>query len=142
MITNEEWKTIEKDLKGIFGRVDFKLGDKKITIAKEFISENKLAYIVYIDGQYSFSWGEPEHENFDCIVEKIWHKNTRSLYKPSEVKKLVKIWGKRRLKKEYPNLEKKIVRYFPWFEKYSVLQRQFKKIKELELWQESLDHDA
>ena len=136
MITNEQWETVESELKGLFGVVNFKLDDKKITITKEFIAENKMAYIVYIDGSVTLGWGSPSSELYDPTVEKVWHKKTRSIYKPREIKRLIKDWGKREAKRMFPNLEEKQVYFNPYFEKYSVLHRQFKKIKELELWVE------
>lgn len=133
MITKEQWEDIEKELSGIYGHVEFKLDDKKLYIAKQLVSENKLSLMVYIDGSINAIWGFPNEEKFLPLTEKVWHKKTRSLYTPTRKASIIKTWGKRAAKKDFPDLDKKMVYYNCYFEKFSVLKRQFSKIKELEL---------
>ncbi len=133
MITKEQWEEIEKELTGYFGNVKFKIEDTEISINKEFIKENKLGYLVYLNGIISDAYSNPKHKDFRPISQKVWHKKTMSYYKPREKAKLIKDWGIRKAKKMVPDLDKKIIYYVPYFEKFSVLKRQFSKIKELEL---------
>ncbi len=130
MIKKEEWEQIKKELSGIYGVVEFELDNKKITVAKRMISENKLALIVYIDEKidYSLCLGDKENE----IVKKVWCKKTRSVYTAKEKASLIKIWGKREIKKHH-DLDKKSIGYSPCFNTYSVLERQYKKLKDLSL---------
>lgn len=71
--------------------------------------------------------------NFKPITKQVWHKKTMALYKTKEKEKLIKIWGKREAKKYFPDLDKRIIFYSPYFEKFSVLKRQFSKCENLEL---------
>ena len=132
MITKEQWEDIEKRLSGIYGHVELKLDDKKIGIAKELIAENKLGLVVYIDGSFTLGWGMPSSELFNPIVEQLWHKRTKSYYSSREKTSLIKIWGKREVKKHH-DLDKKQTWYEPMFNKFSVLKSQFKKIENLEV---------
>ena len=133
MITKEQWEDIKSKLSGLYGGVEFTLNDKKISVHKQQISETKLAWMVYIDGKVNLGWGYPSEKNYDPLMEQLWHKKTRSLYKEAEKKKIKKIWGVRRAKKEFPELEKKYSWYQPYFNSINVLERQFKKIDGLEL---------
>lgn len=135
MITKEQWEGIEDNLKGLFGKVDFKLDDKKITVCHEFIAQEQMGYTVYVDGCFKMGWAMPSSELYDPIVEKICNKRTRSFYSTKEKQQLTKIWGKRAVKKHH-DLDKKSIHYEPYFKKCSVLLRQFKKIEELEMWSE------
>ena len=133
MITKEQWASIKTELSTIYSGVEFTLNDKKIAVHKVQISCTKLAWIVYIDGKINLSWGYPNHKNYDPLMEQLWHKKTRSLYKEAEKKKIKKIWGVRRAKKEFPRLEEKGHWYQPYFNSLNVIERQFKKIDGLEL---------
>lgn len=62
MITKEQWEEIESRIKNYFFDAEFKLGDTRITVIREFIRENKLAYVVYLDGAVSFSYSDEKHE--------------------------------------------------------------------------------
>ncbi|WP_324172007.1 hypothetical protein [Sulfurimonas sp.] len=133
MITKEQWASIKTELSAIYSGVAFTLNDKKIDVHKVQISSTKLAWIVYIDGKINLDWGHSNKKNYDPLMEQLWHKKTRSLYKESEKKKIKKIWGVRRAKKEFPELEKKYSWYKPYFNSLSVLEKQFKKLDGLEL---------
>lgn len=131
MITKEQWELIKNKLTGIYGMVEFLLDGKKIMITRELVSENTLGLIVYIDGKFIVGWGYPG-ENYNVIVETLWNKKTRSKHTLKWKKEITKIYGKREAKKRF-NLDEKYTWYIPLFSKYSVLERQYKKIKNLEL---------
>lgn len=131
MITKEQWELIKKELSGFYGSVEFLLDDEKINVTRQRVSEDSLGIIIYINGSYTLGWGYPG-ETYNKIVETLWYKKTRSKYKTKEKISLTKIWGKREVKKHY-NLDEKYTWYLPMFTKYSVFEKQYKKIKNLEL---------
>lgn len=133
MITKEQWEDIKSKLSSPFDSVNFMLDGKKLTVKKQCISDTQLAWIVYIDGTINVTWGYPTEETFLPLVEKVWHKKTKSLYTAKEKAKIIKIWGKRKAKAYFPELDKKMIMYRAMFSKYSVLEKQFKKIDGLEL---------
>lgn len=130
MITKDQWEEIEKGLSGSYGAVKFKLGEKEITLEKRFIKENVLAICVFIDGQLQPAMGWPGN-HFDPIVEQLWNKRSRSVYSPTEQKRIIKVWGKREAKK-YHDLDKKVEWYEAFFKTFASMQRKYKKIEGLE----------
>lgn len=132
-ISKEQWTKIEGDLKGYFASVDFQYKDTEVSVRRVSSGEGKTVLAVYLDSQIYTGWGRINGEDFNPLVELFWTKRQKSLYSPTKVKKLEKIWGKRLAKKEIPNLHDKSTWYEPWFSKASVLVRQFKRVKELTL---------
>jgi hypothetical protein len=134
MISQEQWEKIEQQLGGAFGTVKLSLDGKEISLEKRLISENTLGIIVYIDGAYSLAWGMVDHEMHDPFVAQVWKPRSRSVFSPKQQKELIKIWGKREVKKRH-DFSKKIVWYQPLFERFGPLKRQYKKLKALEVLQ-------
>ncbi len=132
MITKEHWEEIKKQLAGVYGDVKFKLDGTELFVKKGFIAENKLAIIVYINGQIQITEGWTDSKFFNPITKKVWCTKTCSVYKPKEKAKLIKIWGKREAYKRY-DLDKKCVSYVPYFNTFATFERQYKKLKNLEL---------
>lgn len=133
MITKEQWGEIEKGLSGSFGAVKFKLGEKEITLEKRFIKENVLAICVFIDSTMNPAMGW-SGKHFDPIVETLWTKRSRSVYSPTEQKRIIKAWGKREAKK-YHDIDKKVEWYEPFFKTFASMQRKYKKLDGLEFVQ-------
>ena len=94
MITKEQWEEIKKQLAGVYGEVKFKLDETELFVKKSFIAENKLAILVYINEAIQLGQGYTDSEVFNPITQKVWCTKTRSVYKPKEKEKLIKIWGK------------------------------------------------
>ena len=130
MITKEQWEEIKKQLAGVYGEVKFKLDETELFVKKGFIAENKLAILVYINEAIQLGQGYTDSEVFNPITQKVWCTKTRSVYKPKEKEKLIKIWGKREAYKRY---DLKIVSYIPYFGTYATFERQYKKLENLEL---------
>lgn len=131
MITKEQWEEIEKGLTGSMGVVKFKLGEKQITLEKRFIKENVMVICVFINGKLDQSIGWPG-ERYDPIVEQLWNKRSRSVYSPAKKKKLEKIFGKRRAKEKFENLDEKLEWHEPFFKTFASMQRKYKKVDGLE----------
>ncbi|QWQ16563.2 hypothetical protein KOL64_17675 [Providencia rettgeri] len=132
-INKEQWVKIEGDLKDYFASVDFQYKGIEIGVRRVSIGEGRTALAVFLDGEMRSGWGWPNSDVFNPLVECFWSKRQKSYYSPTKVKKLEKIYGKRRVKKEISNLHEKFTWYHPYFSKASVLVRQFKRIKELTL---------
>lgn len=131
MITKEQWEEIEKGLSGSFGAVKFRLGEKEITLEKRFIKENVLAICVFIDGTMNQKIGW-SGEHYDPIVEQLWNKRSRSVFSPIQKKRIEKDFGKRRAKKVFEDLDKKVEWHEPFFKTFASMQRKYKKIEGLE----------
>lgn len=131
MISKEQWKEIKEALNGSYGLVKFKLNGKEVTLEKRFIKENVLAICVFIDGQLQPAMGYPGN-HFDPIVEQLWNKRSRSAYTAKQKQSWIKIYGKRRVKKEVEDLDKKIEWYEPFFKTFASMQRKYKKVDGLE----------
>ncbi|ENU1229329.1 hypothetical protein [Providencia rettgeri] len=132
-ISKEQWEKIEGDLKDYFASVDFQYKGIEIGVRRVSIGEGRTALAVFLDGEMRSGWGWPNSDVFNPLVECFWSKRQKSYYSPTKVKKLEKIYGKRRVKKEISNLHEKFTWYHPYFSKASVLVRQFKRVKELTL---------
>lgn len=131
MITKEQWEEIEKALKGSMGGVEFKLGEKQITLGKRFIKENVMVICVFINGKLDQSIGWPG-KRYDPIVEQLWTKRSRSFYSPAKKTKLEKIFGKRKAKERFKGLDEKHEWHEPFFKTFASMQRKYKKIEGLE----------
>ncbi|HHR6442786.1 TPA: hypothetical protein ACS777_003562 [Providencia alcalifaciens] len=132
-ISKEQWVKIEGDLKDYFASVDFQYKGIEIGVRRVSIGEGKTALAVFLDGEIRIGWGWTNSDVFNPLVECFWSKRQKSYYSPTKVKKLEKIYGKRRVKKEISNLHEKLTWYHPYFSKASVLVRQFRRVKELTL---------
>ncbi|WPA91027.1 hypothetical protein QS795_011070 [Providencia zhijiangensis] len=132
-ISKEQWVKIEGDLKDYFASVDFQYKGIEIGVRRVSIGEGKTALAVFLDGEIRTGWGWTNSDVFNPLVECFWSKRQKSYYSPARVKKLEKIYGKRRVKKEISNLHEKLTWYHPYFSKASVLVRQFKRIEGLTL---------
>lgn len=135
-ITKEQWQQIEAELSGHFVGVQFKYQGYEIGIARERKNESTTVLVVYINGEIKGRWitSKPELQEDlpKCLVE-VWCKRSIASYPPKFIDRIEKIYGKRRAKKEYPDLHSRREWFEPFFSKSSVLCRQFKKLEGLEL---------
>lgn len=138
-ISTEQWLQIEEELQSSICKVVFRLpGDpeRKISVYRERTSESQLKLVVYFDGTLHPSWGhQKNNERFDPLTAELWRRRSKSIYKPAEVKRLERALGKRRTKKEMPQIYEPYVWYEPTFPTAKALVRQYRKHKELQLVQ-------
>lgn len=142
-ITKEQWKELEETMAGSWVSIKMRYQGYELHITRERRTESQTVLVVYIDGSYSFSWGWPESvrsrsKNEEStpsptIIADVWKKKTKAKYSAKHIKTWEKIYGKRRAKKENPDLHDRWEYFEPLFPKASVLCRQFKKLKGLEL---------
>ncbi|EPI9148620.1 hypothetical protein ACTBUY_001957 [Salmonella enterica subsp. enterica] len=134
-ITKEQWRETQERLAISFMPVKFRLPTGEvISVHKEFISENRTALIVWIDGQRSAGWGWPDVNTFRPVVKSVWRRKT---FKPgaSIVRRIAKEkGGKAYLKrKENAHLQEVKEHWTAFFDTAASLVRQFRKIEWLEL---------
>ncbi|MEF1255975.1 hypothetical protein [Vibrio sp. M260112] len=141
-ITKEMWKAIEEELsRGWFLSIRFAYMGYEISVTRVRIDESKTCLQVYIDDFIKGDWISFKDGGIEfsddapkCLAE-VWGQKSKSKYSPSYKKKLEKIYGKRRFKKEFPDADDKYIFYVPNFSKASVLCRQYKKLKGITLLQ-------
>ncbi|MCJ0803031.1 hypothetical protein [Vibrio vulnificus] len=139
-ITKEMWEDIEAEMSGSYVNVEFAYKGHEVTVQRVRCSESRTILQVYIDGEVKGEWVSFLSENNDGVSDKapgilrdVWCRKTKAKYDAKIKASLTKIWGKREVKRRYPDLEEKHVFYLPNFSKASVLCRKFKRLKELEL---------
>jgi hypothetical protein len=135
-ITKAQWQQIESEMARGFVNIKFSYQGFELSIQRERKSESMTVLAVYIDGYIKGEWlGNIDDIKADApsILKEVYCHKTIAVYKPAQIAKIEKIFGKRRAKTEWPNLHKKIVCLAPYFSKASVLCRQLKKLKGLEV---------
>ncbi|PMM38427.1 hypothetical protein [Vibrio lentus] len=138
-ITKEMWAEIEAEMAGGWVAIDFNYKGHEVSVQRVRESESKTCLQVYIDGAIKGEWVNFT-EGKDGISDKapeiladVWCLKTKAKYSTKHKKELEKIFGKRRVKKLYPDLHEILAFHVPNFSKSSVLCRQFKKLEGLEL---------
>ncbi|WP_135381042.1 hypothetical protein [Vibrio tasmaniensis] len=136
-ITKEMWAEIEAEMAGGWVAIAFNYKGHEVSVNRVRVSESKTCLEVYVDGvikgEWMNCWDEEKLKNRPVIIEDIWCLKTKAKYSAKHKKDLEKIFGKRRVKKEYPDLHEIFAFHVPHFSKASVLCRQFKKLEGLEL---------
>jgi hypothetical protein len=127
MITKAQWEQISHFMKGLYNTIEFELDGRNIKVTKAFVSENKVAYVVYIDNQLAPGMGFQNMKNYDPFTEKVWRRRSKAVYSVARVKEIEKAFGKRDAKKHFPNLHKSTVWFDPCFTTASSVVSQFKK---------------
>ncbi|WP_447077698.1 hypothetical protein [Shewanella algae] len=135
-ISKEQWQQLETEMSALFVDVHFKYQGHELSIRRERDGESKTVLAVYIDGVIKGGWiviKQDLAEDAPSIIPEVWCQRSKAIYTAKQIAQIEKVWGKREAKKEHPRLHEKLVWHQPWFPKASVLCRQFKKLKGLEL---------
>lgn len=134
-ITKAQWQELEEKMTNGFVDIRFEYKGYELSIQRVRTAENKTALVVYIDDVINQGWGwlESEAENRPSILRDVWRLRSMARYDSKSIKSIEKIYGKCRAKKEYPDLHSRREWLEPFFPKASILCRQFKKLKELQL---------
>lgn len=133
MLSKEQWQTVEDQLKGVFGVVKLRYREHEITVEKRMIAENQLGLAVFINGALNAGWGWETSEPYRPIVSELWRPRFHAVYKPKEVARLEKTFGKRRAHEYFPKLHERLEWYDPYFKTFKSLQRRWAKLQDLEL---------
>lgn len=134
-VTKEQWAAVKETLKGLYFDVKFRLQTgEEITVNKRFIAENKMALVVWIDGERNPGWGFQNLDTFRPVVKQVWHRKT---FRPAakEVRRISALkGGKAYLKRKENQYLHKVVEYWECtFSTAAALVRQFSKIDSIEL---------
>ncbi len=134
-ITKEQWKELEERMTHGYVDIRFSYQGFALSVQRVRASESKSVLVVYINGSYRANWGLMDREVKDrpSILTDVWKLRSMARYNAKQIKGIEKLWGKRRAKKEYPDLHERYSWYEPAFPKASVLCRQFKKLEGLQL---------
>jgi len=135
-ISKEQWQQIENEMSGSWVNIAFSYKGYELTIQRERKNESTTCLSVYIDGLIKGAWfGQVKNlpEDAPSILAQVWATKSMAKYKPKMISHIIKIYGKRDAKKEYPDLHVRLEFVTPYFSKASVLCRQFKKLDGLEL---------
>jgi hypothetical protein len=135
-ISKEMWQALEAELAGSWVYVVFRYKGYEVSIQRCRESESKTCLSVYVNGVISGSWMGRINtipDDAPTILPDVWATKSIARYKPREIKNMEKVWGKRKSKHYFPDLHTRIEYLMPYFSKASVLCRQFKKLKGLEL---------
>lgn len=138
-ISAEMWKELEEKMQETWVNIIFEYQGYKVSVSRVKTSESRTCLQVYIDNHIKGLWisfkdgDNGISEKAPKILADVWCKKTRGVYTPKAIKECENIWGKRQAKKRFPDLYDKRIFYVPDFSKASVLCRQFKKLKGLQL---------
>ncbi|MCF7502740.1 MULTISPECIES: hypothetical protein [unclassified Vibrio] len=137
-ITKEMWAEIEAEMAGGWVDIAFNYKGYEVSVHRVRESESKTCLQVYVGGCIKGAWvsfkdGISFTEDAPSILSEVWCLKTKAKYSTKFKKSIEKIYGKRRTKKEYPDLHDIHAFHVPSFSKASVLCRQFKKLEGLEL---------
>ncbi len=123
-ITKEMWEDIEAEMSGSWVNIQFTYKGHEVSVQRARVSESKTCLQVYIDGFIKGEWISIKGvtEKAPSILADVWCKKNKAKYSPTTKAKLTKIWGKREVKKQHPDLDSKWECYLPEFSKASETQ--------------------
>lgn len=135
-ITKEQWQQLETEMTFGLVNIAFSYQGHEVSIRRARKNESVTVLEVFIDGVIHAGWicafdGLPA--DAPKIIPDIWRKRSMSRYTAKQIADIEKGWGKRAAKKAFPALHTRIEWFDPTFPKASVLCRQFKKLKGLEV---------
>ncbi|EKE75208.1 hypothetical protein [Gallaecimonas xiamenensis] len=133
-ITKEQWASVQEELAGSFAMVAFQHGEVRVSINRARVSESRSALAVYLDGQICVSWGHPcVKDGYREDICRYWRRRSSAVYSPKEKARLIKAYGKRRVKQHFPNLDDAYVWWDCTFNTAQSLVTQFKKLDGLKV---------
>ena len=93
-MTKEEWEKVEGVLSGIYGYVELLVDGHKVSF-------HRTQIMTYVDGWYRGKWtgDDPETQYLRPVEKSVW--------KPKEIEKMKKIYGKWQWKQVRHEYEKK-----------------------------------
>ncbi len=106
-MTKEEWTSVAAALSRPYGRVKLLVDGYTLDLVVACVKPLRFEITFYVDGFFKGEW-----ITTDCEIRRRFTKPMQiARYKPSEKARLVKGFGKRAVKKYFPDLDKKL----PWF---------------------------
>ena len=87
VMTDEQWKEVEKKLFPPFGRVELEIDGYKVTITAQLVEKMKFSFVVYVNGFIRAEWSMNDCE----IRRRFYYESKKSLLKGSEKAKIKKM---------------------------------------------------
>ena len=87
VMTDEQWKEVEKKLVPPFGRVELEIDGYKVTITAQLVEKMKFSFVVYVNGFIRAEWSMNDCE----IRRRFYYESKKSLLKGSEKAKIKKM---------------------------------------------------
>lgn len=87
VMTDEQWKEVEKKLVPPFGRVELEIDGYKVTITAQLVEKMKFSFVVYVNGFIRAEWSMNDCE----IRRRFYYESKKSLLKGSEKDKIKKM---------------------------------------------------
>ncbi len=87
VMTDEQWKEVEKKLVPPFGRVELEIDGYKVTIVAQLVEKKKFSFVVYVNGFIRGEWSKDDCE----IRRRFYYESKRSLLTKSEKAKIKKM---------------------------------------------------
>ena len=87
VMTDEQWKEVEKKLVPPFGRVELEIDGYKVTITAQLVEKMKFSVVVYVNGFIRAEWSMNDCE----IRRRFYYESKKSLLKGSEKAKIKKM---------------------------------------------------
>lgn len=87
VVTDEQWKEVEKKLVPPFGRVELEIDGYKVTITAQLVEKMKFSFVVYVNGFIRAEWSMNDCE----IRRRFYYESKKSLLKGSEKAKIKKM---------------------------------------------------
>ncbi|OED43593.1 hypothetical protein ACH42_09790 [Endozoicomonas sp. (ex Bugula neritina AB1)] len=131
--SKEHKEALTEELKGMFCRAKFELNGHSIVVSRERKSEGQTVLVVYIDGYIQGKNLGSISDKTDQVAKQVYRRRYVAQYKPKQIRSIEKIFGKRRAKKDFPNLHSKRVYLDCSFNTASTLIRQFSKLEGIKL---------
>ena len=87
VMTDEQWKEVEKKLVPPFGRGELEIDGYKVTITAQLVEKMKFSFVVYVNGFIRAEWSMNDCE----IRRRFYYESKKSLLKGSEKAKIKKM---------------------------------------------------
>ena len=87
VMTDEQWKEVEKKLVPPFGRVELEIDGYKVTITAQLVEKMKFSFVVYVNGFIRAEWSMNDCE----IRRRFYYESKKSLLKGSKKAKIKKM---------------------------------------------------
>jgi len=125
-----DWNILKKRANDEYPfELDFKIDGHDISVAKKYAGMS-FHFEIYIDGFLNFKFDE-EEKDIKELKKKVWQKTSKAKYTAKEKRKLIRIFGKKRLKDEYPDIEDVYTHFSPIYKSPITLINTFKKIQNI-----------
>lgn len=141
-ITKAQWEEVRAELwDRLHGDVEFVYQGHRISCQARLDNKRKLVIQIYLNGFVKGAWllAAMDPDNHPCsdpevaLVPLFWNVKRSALYSRKQKEALTKIYGKRRVKKEFPDLDAMQEMPTDTWGSATRMIAQFKRVQGLEL---------